>query len=125
MKVTIAGKAMVFTSGIKLEDLQKIAKYKPEALSMALNEEKTKFFSAAVKKTGVVSNAGIFFDSADADGYACATLVAECDPPTKEFVNENFGTAIFRMNQLEAQLPAVIEEIAAQDAAVDACIQQL
>lgn len=122
MKVTIAGKAVVFTSGIKAEDLEKVAKYRPEALQ--LKDEDRTIFTAAVKNKGVVSNAGIFFDGTDEAGYACATLVAD-EVPTKEFVVDTFGTAIARMNQLEAELPAVIDEIAAQDAAVKACIQQL
>lgn len=122
MKVTITGKAIVFTSGIKWEDLQKVAKYNPDALSIR-DEERT-IFTAALKNKSVISNAGIFFDAADPAGYACATVIAD-GVPTDEYVVDVYGTAVYRMNQLEAALPAVIEEIAAQDAAVKACIQQL
>lgn len=122
MKITIAGKAIVFTSDIELEDLERVAKYRPDALQ--LKDGDRTIFSVAVKNKGVVSNAGIFFDGADEAGYACATLVSD-EVPTKEFVVDTYGTAVARMNQLEAELPAVVDEIAAQDAAVKACIQQL
>ena len=122
MKVTIMGKAAVFTSDIKLEDLERISKYRPDALK--LKEADQVIFTVAVKEKGVVSRSGIFFDGADNAGYACATLVFDETPDEKKIV-DTYGTGIFRMNQLEAQLPAVIQDLAAQDAAVKACISQL
>ena len=122
MKVTIAGKAIVFTSAVKLDDMKRVAKYKPEALT--IKEDDHQVFCAAVKDKSVVSKTGIFFDGADEAGYACATLLVD-EVPTKDYVVENFATAVARMNQLEAAVAPVLEGIAQTEDEVFQSITQL
>lgn len=123
-KVKIAGDAVIVTSALKTEDLKTIAKYRPEALTLMGGEEnKTPIFCILVKDggTGDMNANGVTFTGTTRDEYKRATLTmtfANMGENVKDWAADKFGTAIERLNALEAKLPDVLTDIAAVKAKV-------
>lgn len=125
-KVLVAGNAVVITSAVKLDDIKLISKYQPEALVLFEGEgkEKEPVFAVGIGDGGITAF-GAEFNQATRDGQGKAQLT-EMIPAgvenVKEYVSDKFGRAVLKLNKLEAQLPAAIEAIAAEKAAIDANI---
>lgn len=121
------GEAVVITSAAKLEDIKKIAKYCPEALTLfSEDEEKEPLFGVGVagNRSGCVSKSGIEFGGASEDGYAQATTVYTGPADgVKAALADSLGPQIVMLNKLEATFPAVLEAIDADVAAIEACIE--
>ena len=127
-KISIAGSAVIITSDISLDNLKLIQKYRPQALSLKDEEGKTTLFAIATGESGSVTKYGAIFNSftRDADKKATITIMkndlpAEADKAKAEIADE-FGTALNFINKLEALLPAVVEEINTEHAAIMAAI---
>lgn len=125
-KVIIAGDAVVITSDVKLEDIKLVKKYRPEALTLFEGEGKEK---EAVFRIGIgcggISKYGAEFDAETRDDEKLATLTTLIPAGTadaKAYVSNTFGRSILKLNKLEATLPGIIEEIAAEKAAIEANI---
>ena len=128
-KITIAGDAVVITSSMKLTDLEKIKKYKPKALIlMGGDEGKTPVFGIDVTpgSAGKVNGISVNFGKATNDqaGLASVTLVTDfpkgVDP--KDYVADTVGPVVANLNKLEDTLPAVLEEIDRDLAAIRSTI---
>lgn len=123
-KVTIAGKAVVITSALKLSDLENIKKYNDKALVLMGGEDgKDPIFGIGVVRgsTGKVGAAGVEFgeETHDDDKLATMTLMTPGDvKDVKEYVADKYGAALMNLAKLEEQLPAVIASIAADKQAV-------
>lgn len=124
-KVVIAGDAVVVTSAMKLEDLMTIAKYRPKALVLKGGEDnKEKLFAVSANKKGVgeINKYGATFGSESHDDAKLATitfgLCNSGDGDIKEQVADVIGSAIINLSALEETLPAVLDEIAEEKAAV-------
>lgn len=123
--IAVVGEAVVITSTLLLEDIKSVAKYRPEKLQLkggADNKEIVFVIGVASNARGSLNSVGAEFGNIPQDetGYATITI----DRPrvdgmgTKEAVAERIGTAILDINKMEAILPAVIEEIANEKAAI-------
>ena len=128
-KLSILGNAVVITSAIKFEDIRTIEKYKKDALALKEDVEgkKVPVFGIATGSKGEINQNGATFANAtrDDDKFAQITLCTCLDGITgdvKEWAADKFGVAISRLNQLEATIPAVLDGIAADKAAVMANI---
>ena len=116
-KITIVGNAVVVTSSLKLEDIAKVAKYRPEALILKGGEDgKEPVFRIGVGSCGTINKYGAEFDGEthDEEKLATITLLAEVygdAPDIKEAVADTIGSWVVTLNQLEAQIPAVLQEI--------------
>lgn len=122
-KVTIAGDAVVVTSAVKLEDLRNLAKYRPDALILKGGEDGKEpvFAISVVNGSGSINQYGASFGAATRDEAKLATLTMVAtgvDADIKEFVADKLGCALTNLNKLEATLPAVVQEIAAEKKAV-------
>lgn len=128
-KLSIAGNAVVITSGVKLEDIRTISKYDPKALTLyeEVDGEKIPVFSVCVGTKGEINQYGASFAEATRDDDKLAQITmcacaAGINGDVKEWAADKFGTAIMRLNELEATIPAVLERIATNKAAVMANI---
>ena len=125
-KILVAGNAVVITSNIKLADIALIGKYRPEALTLFEGEgdEKEPVFAIGIGGSGI-SPFGAEFDQEAHDGSGNAQLTefipSEIED-VKAYVSDKFGRAVLKLNKLEAQLPEVINAIAAEKAMIDANI---
>lgn len=122
-KIVIAGDAVVITSALKLEDIKTIAKYNPEALTLKGGEDgKEPIFAIGVTNgPGNINDVGASFgrESYDNEKLAVITMVTNgATGDVKEWVADRIGGAIMKLNALEEKLPAVLEELAGQKAAV-------
>ena len=122
-KVTIAGDAVVVSSSMKLEDLKTIAKYRPKALTLmgGDNGKEPVFAIGITSGPGSINNFGVSFgrESHDEQKLATVTMVLKgATGDVAEHVADVLGAALISLGKLEAQLPAVLEEIAAEKADV-------
>lgn len=126
-KITIHGDALVLTSGLKLETLRKIKKYRPDAMILR-DKEKNPIFSIDVgSKAASANKNGIVFVSAshDENGYATYTEMIPTGMSSTEaenYAEDKFGAIILKMNVLEEALGASLTEIEAEIASVQAAI---
>ena len=124
-KITIAGKAVVVTSNVKKADYEKVAKYRPDALTLYGGEDgKEPIFCVGFARCGggSVNQYGVEFDptAQDAEGNAIVTMLFNKDAgeDLKEFVADSIGAAVLTLGKLEETIPAVLTEIAAEKAAI-------
>lgn len=123
-KIVIAGKAVVVTSALKLEDINTIKQYRPNELVLKGGEKGDEPLFAITTGNvggGSINSVGATFTSAANDGSGLATITQvapEGIEDLKAWVADKFGGAIINLNKLEEKLPAVLEEIAAEKAAV-------
>ena len=122
-KIIIAGEAVVITSALKLEDIRKVEKYRPDALVLKGGEDgKEPIFRVGVcNGTGKINKYGAEFGSEthDEEKFATITLVINgLEGDIREAVAESIGTAILNLNKLEETIPAVIAEIDAEKNAI-------
>ena len=121
-KIVIAGEAVVITSAIKLSDLRKIAKYRPNALVLKGGEDgKEPIFRVGVcSGSGKINKYGAEFGAETHDDakLATITLVLGIDGDVREAVAEAVGASILNLNKLEETLPAVLAEIDAEKDAI-------
>ena len=121
-KVTIAGKAIVIASAVKLADLENLKKYKPKSLIlMGGDDGKESIFGVGVVpgSTGKIGRNGVEFGEKNADGFATMTILAPADvKDMKEYVADTYGASLMNLAKLEEQLPAAVAEIAAEKQAV-------
>lgn len=123
-KINVIGSAIVVTSGISLEAIKLVEKYRPQNLTLFEGEgdKKQAVFKVSTGTSGSISKFGVVFDSAtrDADKLAIVTIVDGNIPVEKidQYLIDKIGTSIIKLNQLEAGLPAIIEEIKAEQEAI-------
>lgn len=123
-RITVAGESVVVTSAITLEDYRMIAKYRPDKLVLKGGDDgKEPIFAVGVATNprGSINKMGAEFGSEAHDGTGKATItfdLPQTDGDVKEAVAEKVGAAIIHLNKLEEILPDVVNEIAAEKAAV-------
>jgi hypothetical protein len=123
-KIVIAGDAIVVTSALKLEDIRTIEKYRHKELVLKGGDDGKEpvFAIGATEGTGNINAVGASFgrESHDAEKLATITMCAgsAATGDIKEWVADRIGAAIINLNKLEEKLPAVLDEIAAEKAAV-------
>lgn len=122
-KIIAVGDAAVITSSMKLEDIRLIKKYRPKALFLKGGEDgKEDIFGIDVTDgSGSVGKYGISFGKAtrDDDKLAIVTVdIADCVGDIKEYITDKYGAILVNLNKLEAQLPAILDEVAAEKAEI-------
>lgn len=112
-KIKIMDKAVVVTSGVKLDDIKMIEKYRKAALVLMEGEGDKKEPVFALGTTGSSINTyGASFDHANAEGYAVLTMTTNYEgEKIKEFVADELGEAIRKLNKLEATIPGVLAAV--------------
>lgn len=124
-KITIAGQAVVVTSEMALEDIKTIKKYRPNALILKGGEDgKEPIFALGIGE-GRINKVGASFCEATRDDAKKATLTMTTNyngEDIKGFVLDEIGAAVGYLNQLEATLPAVLDEIKSERDAIAANI---
>lgn len=124
MKIQMLGDAIVITSALKTEDIQKTARFNSNALTLRKQEvedgPKDPVFKILLGPAGGINRHGVIFDSTDDNGYARTTLASEPVAMTmQERVDEFASThaqAIAYATELEAQVTAALVDIDAATA---------
>lgn len=118
-KVVIAGEAVVVTSAMKLEELETIKKYRPNALVLMGGEDgKEPVFAIDVTSgAGSINTYGASFNAVSHDDQKLATITMVANGvkgDVREWVADQIGGAIINLNKLEETLPGVLAEIQAE-----------
>lgn len=126
MKVKVNGNVVVLESTLKMSDLEKVKKYRPDALSVrgGKDNEQVLFtvMPAAVGGDGLAEKVAFFAPALN--GKASITIsnipaAAKVNDETlKGYIADTIGQAKGYVEQLEASLPAVVEQITTQRAAL-------
>lgn len=122
-KIVVAGDTAVITSAMRLEDLRTIEKYRPKELVLKGGEDGKEpiFGIGTTQGVGNINAVGASFgaETRDDEKLACITMIIDgVTGDVKDWIADRLGAAIINLNKLEAKLPAVLEEIAAEKSAV-------
>lgn len=114
-KIIVAGDAVVVKSNFKLSEIKSLEKHAPKALSLFDEDGKTEVFRVATTTgTGTLSAFGVSFsnESEDGNGNAVATLIIPTGIDNKKaYVEENFGSALIKLNRIEDGIKSALEAI--------------
>ena len=120
-KVVSVGQAVVITSEVKLEDIKKIQKYRPEALVLKGGEDnKEEIFRIGIGD-GKIGTYGASFGEATRDDEKLATITMTTNyngDDIKGSIADELGVALTNLGKLEKTLPAVLDSIDKERAAI-------
>lgn len=119
-KIIITGSAIVLKSGLELDTLKKLAKYKPGAME-ARDEKDRLVFKVAIagEGEGSVSEKAIYFAPVthDADGLATVTLgIPAYVKDAKDYVADLLGSVYPKLQALETAMVGASDEVDAAKA---------
>ncbi len=127
-RIRIAGNALIITSKVKFDTIKKLEKYNNDALVLCEqdNDEIKEVFRISTGNSSSISKYGVTFMEADKNGYAVATILfPENVKDKKEYVKDNFGTALFMLEDLEATVETACAELEAAYAKLDEQIEEI
>lgn len=116
------GEAVVITSEVKLEDLRKVAKYRPKDLILFGGEDgKEPIFGVGLSKSryGRIDKQSVEFGGCDENGFAQVTLTY--DGPAddvKAQLADSYGPQLMMLSKIEEGITASIAQIDADVAAI-------
>lgn len=114
-KVTVVGNAVVITSSVKLEDIKRAKKYRPEALILLSEDGKEPIFRVGtVSGNGGISKYGVEFaeESRDSEKRAVLTLGFETkSEDLKKGIVDAIGESLIKLNKVEENVASVLGEI--------------
>ena len=121
-RINVVGNAIVLSSELKLEDIKKAEKYRPDALVMK-DEDGVEVFKVSVGKYPSANEFGITFNGethGDNGGNATCTWLVDdgIGEDTKETIADLYGSAMIQLGKFETTFPAALEEIKAEREAV-------
>lgn len=120
-KITVVGQAVVVTSGLKLEDIKTIEKYRPDALILKGGENNKEELFRIGTGAGSINQYGASFNEATRDDNKFAVITLTTDysgDDIKGYVADQLGSAITNLKALEEKLPEVVESIKAERKAI-------
>lgn len=126
--IKIVGSVAVIESSADLETIEKVAKYRPNALKLfegTGKDKETVFAVDAGRGLGSINKYGVSFGAATTvDGKATVTImIPEGTEDAKEYVKEKVGVAILNLNKVEQQFAGAVSEIDTELANIEANIR--
>lgn len=114
-KTLIAGDAIIFTSELKLEDIAKLEKHDPKALTLE-NKDKEVYFKVGTGMCGSINKYGATFSGEARDGSGKATITVMIgdgfsEDELKEVIADHYGAGLANLAKIEASAPKAIEEV--------------
>jgi hypothetical protein len=122
--IVVSGNCAVIKSTAKLEELERLEKYAPNALVLFGGEDgKEPVFRLGVSKNGngSVDRFGALFDATttSADGFATITMaLCSFDGDLKEFLADQLGASLRQIAAIEESIPGALDQVNADRAAV-------
>jgi uroporphyrinogen-III synthase len=110
--VKIVAQALVITSILALDTIQKAAKLLPSALILK-DEDKQPLFAIGAGAAGSISSAGVTYNSTSADGKAQATIMLPngiAADKREDYVRDNFGASLVLLARAEAHTEEALAE---------------
>ncbi len=126
--VLVAGHSAIITSSLSVEEIKKVQKYQPDALTLKDEEGEPIFkIGFAAHGTGDVSKFGVEFDAAPGVNGKAVVTMAFCpgdgnEDEVKTALAEIIGAAMVNLSKIEAAVPGILESVNAKIEAVKATI---
>lgn len=123
-KINVLGQAVVITSGMKLEALKKLKKYRPDALVLKGGDDgKEPVFRIGVTSddAGSINEYSAVFGGETHDDAKLATItlaIPEGVEDVRNFVAETIGRHVLNLIKLEETLPSALAEVDAEKAKI-------
>lgn len=130
MKTTIVANTVAFQSAVAFDTFKELERFQPSALTL-VDADKHPVLTATVAgngRKGSITNRHIVFDpEADAGGKAVLTIMLPFNEiaDKKQYIAENYGMAIMKMNELELQIADAANNLAARIASVRNNIEEV
>lgn len=127
-KIKVLNDVAVINSTVKLVDLERVAKYRPEALKVyeSDGEKKKLVFKVSVTNDdGCINEFSVSFGKETRTGGLATvnfTIPAKTED-VKEYLADKYGAALNYLAQIEGSIPGVIAEINAARDAIKADIE--
>lgn len=112
-KVKIVGNAVVITSDLKREEIERVKKYTKDGLKLK-DEKGNDVFTIALGENSSISQFGITYGEQNAEGYAQATLLLdESIEPDKRMdtVLDTHAITLTQLNTLETYIRSTATEL--------------
>ena len=126
MKINITERAVVFTSDLTIDEIKKVAKYRPKFLNLIDPETKDLVcaIGIATKGNGSISEFGVSFApiSVNAEGKAAVTIVEEGAADVKQTVIDKYAATVVNVNKIEKAVKEALDSIKADEEEVLGCI---
>lgn len=119
-QIKIAGNMYFVESKYNKEELETVAKYRPNLLKL-FDEDKKPTFAVGYGNTSSISPFGVTFseETQAEKPVACLTMPLPCGAgKAKDRVVEAVGVVILRLNEVENNIATALEEIEAEKAEV-------
>ena len=113
-KIIVAGSSIVLKSDITLENIKKLAKYRPSALELRDDKDKLIYKVAVGGGNGEVTEKALYFapKTHDADGMATITMqIPDTVTNVKEYAADLLGTAYEQLAKIEANITVAVKEV--------------
>lgn len=122
--IKISGRTATIVSVYTLADIEKLGKYRPEALVLE-DKDGNVTFKVGTSCCGSISDYGVgFADETFGNGKACVTVLGgDAYATAEEFVLEEIGTAINKLNKVESQIAGALDEVEAEITAIKDAIE--
>lgn len=121
-RIIIAGDAMVIESAHTLETIKTLEKHNPKALTLLDDDGKTVIFKVGTTSgKGNINVYGASFGSASKNDEQKAIITMELPADTtdaKAYAEDFVGTAIIKLNAVEAQFEAALADVEAEKATI-------
>lgn len=121
-RIIIAGDAMVIESAHTLDTIKTLEKHNPKALTLLDDDGKTVIFKVGTTSgKGNINVYGASFGSASKNDEQKAIITMELPADTtdaKAYAEDFVGTAIIKLNAVEAQFEAALADVEAEKATI-------
>ena len=124
-KINVVGSSAVVVSDVKLEDWKRIAKLAPESLVVYDEDDEPCFKVGVTEGPGSITEYGVSFSASATGAEGKATVTTLLDPDAEDrlaLVRETLGAALINLNEVEKEVPSILEEINKMEAEIDANI---
>lgn len=129
MKASVKSNILFITSDYSIDDLKKVAKYRPDAMKLVEGEGDEKHTVAAIcvgTKSSVAPNGIVFAPVGGTTGKAVVTmeLPTDCDSEdeVRNYIHEKVGMTVINGTKIEAQVADALASIDADFTAMDEAI---
>jgi len=122
--VDISGASAVLVSDVTLEDWERVEKYAPEMLKIVDEEGEPLFCVKTATGGGSITKYGVSFGTyTNEGGKATVTVLLDDEIEDKlQAVKDIMGSALLDLNEIEKELPNVLNDIAEKEAEIEKLI---
>ena len=120
-KAILTGSAFTIVSSATPEQLRKLKRFHRDALEIMNEKTKTVDFMIDISDDeGCINQYGaVFTNRTDAEGHATVTIYVPADVDAKEYVRNEFGRTMLKINEIESNFANAFAEISNDEESIE------